>query len=323
MRKSLRFHFWTAPLYIYRSLCFYIEPITTALVVGGIASVLGGVINSLSANSTANKNYKAQKQANAINLWATQESLARQDKAFDYQKYLNNNQIQIQAADAQKAGINPLAMQGGTLSSGSYSNVSANQSATPQSPNTAMGDSIGSIGNAILNGAINKSIADSYNSTSKDIANTNAKAMLEAERIRQNGQNQRQADELIAQQSKQEKDISSNEKISANELAEQKRHNQAVEKLQDYANVTDRNYKEAQNRMQKAMNQLKTDIEWSNDSRANQALVKQLDIMDSQKRLLDKEISQKNWDRVNMIWKNLNETVRTVTSLRSQMQYWQ
>lgn len=54
-----------------------------------------------------------------------QKNLDFQKEQFQYQKYLNNNQTQIQAADAQKAGINPLAMNGGSLTSGSYSNVSS------------------------------------------------------------------------------------------------------------------------------------------------------------------------------------------------------
>lgn len=319
MRKHFNFHFWTVPLYIFRFLCFSLEPLTTALLVGGATSLLGGVMNSLSSNSTASKNYKAQKQANLINLWSAQQNFARQDRAFDYQKYLNNNQIQIQSADAQKAGINPLAMQGGTLSSGSFSNVSANQSAVPQSPNTALGDSLSSIGGTIVNGAINKSIADSQNQTTKDVARIQSNTAVRTEQLRQEGENQRKQQELLSQSNEGAKNRSSNEVIASNALAENKRHNQAVENLQDFVNITDRNYKEAQVRMQRAVNQLHTDISWSQDSRANTALSKQLSLMDSQQKLLEKEISQKNWERVNMIWRNLNDTVRTVTALRFQI----
>lgn len=55
---------------------------------------------------------------------ATHKNISMQEQQLNYQKYLNNNQIKIQAADAQSAGINPLAMNSSSLSSGSYSNVS-------------------------------------------------------------------------------------------------------------------------------------------------------------------------------------------------------
>lgn len=54
-----------------------------------------------------------------------QKNLDFQKDQFQYQQYLNNNQTQIQAADAQKAGINPLAMNGGSLTAGNYSNQSS------------------------------------------------------------------------------------------------------------------------------------------------------------------------------------------------------
>lgn len=78
-----------------------------AMVASAGSNLVGSLISNGINNHWAEKNYKFQKEQ------------------FEYQKYLNNNQTQIQSADAQKAGINPLAMNGGSLSSGNYSNVSS------------------------------------------------------------------------------------------------------------------------------------------------------------------------------------------------------
>lgn len=86
------------------------EP-ATILGLGALGlNAIGSIWNAYQSKKTSNRNYDMQKAT------------------LDYQKYLNNNQIQIQTADALKAGINPLAMNGtGNLNSGNYSNVEAPQ----------------------------------------------------------------------------------------------------------------------------------------------------------------------------------------------------
>lgn len=60
------------------------------------------------------------------NKWASR-NYAMQRDSLNETKFMNRNQFQIQASDAQKAGINPLAMSGGSVSSASAQNVEAPQ----------------------------------------------------------------------------------------------------------------------------------------------------------------------------------------------------
>lgn len=91
----------------------------------GIGTVIGSLLNyntqQLNRQQTEywnRKNFIAQMQEND---W--QHRFAT--KQFEEQKYLNRNGIQLQAADMQKAGMNPaMAMGVGSLSSGSYSSNS-------------------------------------------------------------------------------------------------------------------------------------------------------------------------------------------------------
>lgn len=113
-----------------------------------------------------------------------------QREQFNYQKYLNNNQIQIQSADARKAGINPLAMTGGNLTAGNYTN-----SFSPSgNPVEGMSGILSGLARIIADKDMNdnnnetsrsnnkdsndteKEIADSNNKTQKKIAEINAKS---------------------------------------------------------------------------------------------------------------------------------------------------
>lgn len=60
------------------------------------------------------------------NKWASRNYRLQQE-SLDETRFMNRNQFQIQASDAQKAGINPLAMSGGSVSSASAQNVDAPQ----------------------------------------------------------------------------------------------------------------------------------------------------------------------------------------------------
>ena len=123
----------------------------------GIAAGLGAVGSNVLGTFL---NYRSQ------NKWA-QMNYEQQERMFDYQKYLNNNQIQMQAADAQAAGINPLAMSGGSLSGGSYSNVSS-----PEVDTSGIADALGQIA-SLQN---ESEIAKKHNETQTNIANNQVKA---------------------------------------------------------------------------------------------------------------------------------------------------
>ena len=73
------------------------------------------IIDSINGEeSDLDKQISAQKDVNKTNLDFAKEQ-------FEYQKYLNKNQYKIHASDAQSAGINPIAMSGGSLATGSFS----------------------------------------------------------------------------------------------------------------------------------------------------------------------------------------------------------
>lgn len=121
---------------------FGIDDLAAATIIGSV--IAGGVAlyNGINSKITSNKNLSMQK------------------KQLNYQKYLNNNQIQMQVADAQKAGINPIAMQGGSLSSGSYSNVDAP---------SVDASGVLSVINSYMDNRTNKSISDATNETTKAV----------------------------------------------------------------------------------------------------------------------------------------------------------
>lgn len=89
-----------------------------------IPAAVGGIINGIFGHK-ANKDNK--QQAEKLNA----QNLAFQREQFEYQKYLNQNQFQMMSQDAAKAGINPLAMQGGNVSSSSFSGSSAQGTQNP------------------------------------------------------------------------------------------------------------------------------------------------------------------------------------------------
>lgn len=119
---------------------------------------------------------KQIKSTEAIN--AKNEAFAREQ--FDYQKYLNQNQISIQAADAARAGINPIALHSGSLSSGSFNLNQQTPDYSVGAKTSFAGSIIGSLINAITSSHNNKTTND----TSKDVADINAG--VEKDRIESN-----------------------------------------------------------------------------------------------------------------------------------------
>lgn len=134
---------------------------------GPIGNVAEGVFNIFSNK----KNNETQKDI-------ANQNIAQQNKVLSYNQELNKNQIQWQAADAQKAGINPLAMQGGSMQGGSYSNVSAN---TQPAQLSGIGDALQNLSQMYNQ----KKIADNTNETSKEVAESNNRTQIDLQKSQQ------------------------------------------------------------------------------------------------------------------------------------------
>ena len=192
-------------------------------IVGGLKSFnpFGAILDTVNTVGSVVSN----KMTNKANAEINEKNLEFQREQFNYQKYLNNNQTQIQSADAQKAGINPLAMSGGSLSGGSYSNAS-------NSMQSVFEGGLGSLYTELAKIQNQKSISDDRNSTDEYIAELNAETsrtntilkILSDEKIA-NNLNETQKDLLIRR-------LASEEKIASGNLSETSRHNKEMEKIQ-------------------------------------------------------------------------------------------
>lgn len=116
----------------------------------------------------------SQEKANDINQANNVWNQNMTQSQFDYQKQLNQNQIQWQADDARKAGINPIAMQGGNLSG--FSGTAGNTPLQGTGDSSALLSSI--LGFALQNKQIQaqKDIAESQNRTAVRTAEISADA---------------------------------------------------------------------------------------------------------------------------------------------------
>ena len=173
-------------------------------------------------------------KTNEANAKINQTNLDFQKEQFQYQKYLNNNQIQIQSADAQKAGINPLAMNGGSLSAGNYSNASIPMQ-NGASEFAGLANLVAQFAGMKNQKAMNKAT----NQSNKDIAFANASNALEIAKMQQDTQilkilsdrdiadnlNKNQMDMLIRR-------LGSEEKVAGWTLSEQNRHNVVMERIE-------------------------------------------------------------------------------------------
>lgn len=129
----------------------------------GAATLIGNGINAFSNWRNNSRNIRSQENANATNL-----AFAREQ--FNYEKMLNENQFQMNVADMEKAGINPMAAFSPSVTSGSYqSSQVGSQSVASQfdlSP-------ISELASGILQSDTQKRIATSNNDTQKAIATSN------------------------------------------------------------------------------------------------------------------------------------------------------
>lgn len=245
----------------------------------------------------------SNKHANDTNAEINQKNLDFQREQFNYQKYLNNNQTQIQAADAQAAGINPLAMNGGSLSGGSYSNASNPMKSVFE------GD-LGSLYTELAKIKNQKSISDDRNATDEYIAELNADTsrtntimkILSDEKIA-NNLNQSQKDLLITR-------LISEEKIAAGNLSETTRHNTEMERIQNTIASSQKALNEATashyekiDRIQALDSQLERFIKNNQDERLN----KQLEI---QQGYLREAIKTNNFKRIEVIINGINDLLR-------------
>ncbi|AYQ58163.1 putative VP2 [Microviridae sp.] len=107
-------------------------------ILSGIGNFLGNAFGTIFQGAgqinAANKNYKAQQEANRVNKEIAEKNLAFQQQAFQYNKDLNTLQMQRQdtsyqraVADAQKAGFSPLVASGVTPSAATVSTLTAPQ----------------------------------------------------------------------------------------------------------------------------------------------------------------------------------------------------
>lgn len=139
----------------------------------GIGTVIGSLLNY----NTQQLNRQQVEKWNEINRQDQLQENAWQhnfaNKQFKEQQFLNRNQVQIQASDMQKAGMNPaMAMGVGSLSSGSYSS----NSQAPQGNPYLMEDNALS---HILDGFIAEKeleLREKEIKTQKEIANINAQS---------------------------------------------------------------------------------------------------------------------------------------------------
>lgn len=230
-------------------------------IISGIGAV-GNTIGSIISRDRANK---FNEKINEKNLDFSREQ-------FQYQKYLNNNQFQIQSADAQKAGINPLAMTSGSLSGGNYSNASHPMESVYNGELGPLIAQFASLSNQ-------KQISDDKNKTDEKIASLNASnskdiailKILSDKEIADN-LNKTQIDLLV-------KKLASEEKIAGANLAENSRHNKAVEGIQssladsqkvlNSGTVTHYEAMDALNSVNSALDNL---LKESNDKRLNEYL---------------------------------------------------
>lgn len=200
------------------------EPLTM-LALGSLgASAIGSIWNGWQSKKTSDRNYDIQREQ------------------LNYQKYLNNNQIQMQVADAQKAGINPLAMNGtGNLTAGNYSNVQA-----PQMDMSAI-NSIVSLATQEMANKNAQIIADKQAESAANVASINA---LSAERQTQMKINA----DTEAQRNQQLWQTIENTSQRIFEANQNKLGRENAKKIADDANQTMKDIAKMNNELQKWLN---------------------------------------------------------------------
>lgn len=236
----------------------------------------------------------SQERANKLNKDINKQNLDFAREQFQYQKYLNNNQFQIQSADAQKAGINPLAMNSGSLNGGSYSN-----STNPME--SVYNGQLGSLISEFASLATQKQISDDRNSTDEKIADLNATnskdiAILKilSDKDIADNLNENQKNMLIMK-------LASEEKIASGNLEETTRHNKAIEGIQDKISVSQvvlnssqASYNDKKIALETVNSQIDNYIKLSGNERDKEKL-------QNAKKQLEADIKDKNWNHAKIV----------------------
>ena len=230
-------------------------------IIGAAIGAGAGIIGTLVSNHFQNS-------ANAKNL-----KFAKQQ--FEYQKYLNQNQISIQAADAQRAGINPMAMNNTNLSSTS---MSAGQEAPDTSSIAAGGQIMASAIESGLNA-----------STQKYIANKQAETAVKVAEIHDSGETER-----------------NNARIKAQEVIASRnaRLTEQQNKLKEIEINNDKGYQDALVSIDRAKQ------EFSNYYNDEELKIKKQELERLEEEL---KVAKKNANtfRMRAIWRSINETIST------------
>lgn len=245
-------------------------------VIGTVAgAVLGGAVAAFGSWLTGKKSNEAAEKLN-------KENLAFQKQQFAYQQFLNKNQFQMMSSDAQKAGINPIAMSGGNVQSSSFSGSSA------EPDYSGYASSLGQVGSSIINSSANlyaqrkqieaDNLLQSKSIQSQEkIASDNNKSAEEIERIRQAGENQRNQ-AIIAQQ------------------------NEALKSAERISNAKIRSESDLAAKQRELQKYLQTLNQWATDD--NQK--KQLEYLNSQ---LEEIKKQNNFNNKMELWRGIQEQV--------------
>lgn len=159
-----------------------------------VGTILAGALAAASIISSIYANHKNQQNA---------------DKQLDYQKYLNANQIQLQAQDYQKAGINPAlaGMSGSNLSSGSYN---SNQ----------QGFDISGLASTLISTNMQKKMNDDSLQNQTNIVNAQTKS---AEKIA--------SEKVASEETISREKIASQERVAMAELAHKKEYDKPLIEL--------------------------------------------------------------------------------------------
>lgn len=264
-----------------------------------LKSILGGtfgipLISTAVAGADILGSIWSQERANKMNKDINDEKMDFAREQFQYQKYLNNNQFQVQSADAQKAGINPLAMTAGSLNGGSYSN-----STNPME--AVYNGGLGSLMAQFASIANQKQISDDRNETDKKIANLNADnskdiAILKilADKDIADNLNENQKNMLIMK-------LSSEQKIASGNLEETTRHNKAVEAVQSkiadsqvVLNNSQSSYNDKKIALETVNSQIDNYIKFSGNERDKEKL-------QNAKKQLEADIKDKNWKHAKIV----------------------
>ena len=186
-------NFYTLITFPFRSVMplslFGIDDLAIAAIIGTVVSAGVNAYNNHKANST---NIANQNKVNAQNL-------AFQEKQFAEQSYLNRNQYQITASDMQKAGLNPLTMNGANLTSGNFNSTAQAGAVNPYQIDTS---ALSNIATTAMQGKTQKQINKDTLQTQKDIAKDKNDTDLKIAQLQQETQT-RIANQRITEDARQ------------------------------------------------------------------------------------------------------------------------